>query len=258
MTVVFLIVLETAHAATAVWSMDHYLIAQYGNVSALESGTWSFAMTYLLGLAIDFHVCLYFTWRIWLSMKIKWIVILLCALCASRTGFAIHGSLLTALQPTWSVYLRDYGSYLVVIDCRTWLHDNPLCRPLRIDTVLNRLSMFAVATGVLTSFVDLIIVILLFWQPHGLAFMSAVLVRTHLYSNSVLASLNIRKAIVPHDPSTVDIDIEFPAVASLRFADFSSISGTTSELPEPGVRQRGGGRGELGRGDANDLPLSGC
>jgi len=191
----------------------------------------------------------------------KWIFVWMCALCASRTGMSLYLSTLSALQPTWTIYLHDYR--MDVLWCtlifffgdtfsasamayhlakyRSWLHDPPSRRPLHTVAVLNRLLVFAVATGALTSLMDVIIIILLFCRPDGLAFFSGIFIQIHLYSNSVFASLNIRKSLFPNDPST--LGSELPVVCPLQSADSSNVPLTVSKLSEPETH-----RGEAGRG----------
>jgi len=245
MTVALLVVLETAHAAMSMWVMDDYLVVNYGNMAVLESATWSSVSTYTLGLLIDFYVYLYFTWRIWLFTKSIWIVVLMSVLSISRTAISIGAAVLSVLNSTWNNYLASARTLLLVGNMlfivgdtfsacamayhltkfKTWAHALPRSQPRRIDVLLNRLLIFAVATGALTSLVDVVALILTLTQPQSLAFLSAVLVQTRLYANSLLASLNIRNATsrVFDDVST---PLELPAI-SLRFArplDLSTMS----------------------------------
>ncbi|KAF8553856.1 hypothetical protein OG21DRAFT_1182638 [Imleria badia] len=245
MTVAVLVVLETTHAAMSMWVIDDYLVAHYGNVQALTSATWSSTSTYTLGLLIDFYVYLYFTWRIWLFTRSIWIVVLMSALSISRTVISILATVFSVLKPTWSNYLTSYkalilaGNVLFIVGdtfsattmayhltkFKSWSHELPRSRPRRIDVLLNRLLIFAVATGALTSLVDLIALVLTLSQPHSLAFLSAILVQTRLYANSLLASLNIRNATLRAYDNACS-PLELPAI-SLRFArpsDLSSMS----------------------------------
>ncbi|KAN0080171.1 hypothetical protein V8E55_009737 [Tylopilus felleus] len=245
LTVVFLVLLETAHAAMTMWVIDDYLVAHYADIQTLESATWMSVLTYTLGLLIDFYVYLYFTWRIWLFTKSKWIVGLMTLLSISRTAISIVSTVFSLSKPTWDNYLTTYRTLLVVgntlfivgdtfsacvmayhlAQFRSWAQALPRNRPRRIDSLLNRLLMFAVATGALTSFVDLITLILTLSETPSLAFLSTILVQTRLYANSLLASLNIRNATSRSYDDT-STPLELPPI-SLRFArpsDLSSIS----------------------------------
>ncbi|KAG9308678.1 hypothetical protein JVU11DRAFT_11635 [Chiua virens] len=250
MTVAFLLVLDTVHAAMAIWVMDDYLIVQYGNIKVLQSGTWSFILTYILGLLIDFYVYLYFTWRVWLFTQKVWIVVLMCAISISRTGISIIATVFSVLKPTWQSYfdtakeLLIIGNILFIIGdtfsaCamayqltrfKSWtVTYQPTRRrdPRRIDLLLNRLIMFSVATGALTVLVDVIALILTLALPQTLAFLSAILVQTHLYANSLLASLNIRNAAASAYDDPPSAAVELHATVPLQFArplDLSTIS----------------------------------
>ncbi|KIK92453.1 hypothetical protein PAXRUDRAFT_829934 [Paxillus rubicundulus Ve08.2h10] len=63
----------------------------------------------------------------------------------------------------------------------------------RVDSVINRILIFGIATGALTSLVDVIALIFSIAQPQSLAFMAPILIQTRLYANSLLTFLNIRK-----------------------------------------------------------------
>ncbi|KAF8438375.1 hypothetical protein L210DRAFT_3761327 [Boletus edulis BED1] len=137
---------------------------------------------------------------------------------------------------------------------RTRTRPQPQSQPRRIDTVLNRLFIFAVATGALTSLVDVIALILTVAQPNSFAFISTILIQTRLYANSLLASLNIRNAAARlFDDTSADPNnthVELPTI-SLRFARPSEVS-SESEL-EAGTgtgvdTQVAGDEGEGGRG----------
>lgn len=79
----------------------------------------------------------------------------------------------SVLKPTWTNYLTSYKALILVGNVlfilgdtfsatvmayhltkfKSWSHALPRSRPRRIDVLLNRLLMFAVATGALTSYV---------------------------------------------------------------------------------------------------------
>ncbi|KAG8215145.1 hypothetical protein J3R82DRAFT_8636 [Butyriboletus roseoflavus] len=111
---------------------------------------------------------------------------------------------------------------------KSWAHVLSPDRPRRIDILLNRLLIFAVATGAVTLLVDVIALILSLSQPQSLAFLGAILVQTRLYANSLLTSLNIRNATSRAYEDAPSTPIELPVI-SLRFARPSDLS-TASEL----------------------------
>ncbi|KAH0833882.1 hypothetical protein J3R83DRAFT_11059 [Lanmaoa asiatica] len=167
----------------------------------------------------------------------------------------------SALKPTWRNYLDSSRTLLIVGNMlfiagdtfsacamayhltkfKSWAHALPLSPPRRIDSLLNRLLIFAVATGALTSLVDVIALILTLTQPQSLAFLSAILIQTRLYANSLLASLNIRNAASRAYEDAVSTPIELPVI-SLRFARPSDLSTVTE-------------RGRRGDGNVHDCPV---
>ncbi|KAI9573445.1 hypothetical protein HD554DRAFT_871076 [Boletus coccyginus] len=179
-TVALLVVLETVHAAMSMWVMDDYLVVHYADESTLASANWSSTSTYILGLLIDFYVYLYFTWRIWLFTSSTWIVALMYNSSArfSRhvnlcpiSAISIVVTIFSVLKPTWNIYLASYRTLLIVGNVlfivgdsfsasamayhltkfKSRAHAPPAGRPRRIDVLLNRLLIFVVATGALTS-----------------------------------------------------------------------------------------------------------
>ncbi|KIK92205.1 hypothetical protein PAXRUDRAFT_147816 [Paxillus rubicundulus Ve08.2h10] len=240
--------LETVHAALSIWVMDDYLIVHYADEGSLQSANWSVSRsTYILGFMIDFFVYLYFTWRIWIFTGNKWIVVLMLSISISRTAISLIACILSVISPTWTRYLSHARTLIIIGNVLFIIGDTFSASvmayhltsfrprtdtyntnsPRRINILINRLLIFAVATGALTSLVDIIALILSLTQPQSLAFMSPILVQTRLYANSLLTSLNIRNAnsrayIDAHDTSE-SADIEMQG-RSLRFANPPNLS----------------------------------
>ncbi|KAG6374177.1 hypothetical protein JVT61DRAFT_4830 [Boletus reticuloceps] len=242
-----------------------------------------YVLTYTLGLVIDFYVYMYFTWRIWLFTNSKCVVVLMIVLSVSRTAISIVATILSASEPTLNDYLSNprtrtlilVGNTLFIVGdtfsasamayhlskFKSWVHapqrthtrPQPRPQPRRIDTVLNRLFIFAVATGALTSLVDVIALILTVAQPNSFAFLSTILIQTRRTSYSTFATAAAR----PFDDTSANpsnTHVELPAI-SLRFARPSEVS-SESEL-EAGTgtgvdTQVAGDEDEGGRGTGRE------
>ncbi|KIJ18056.1 hypothetical protein PAXINDRAFT_167354 [Paxillus involutus ATCC 200175] len=244
-TVAALLTFETIHAALSIWVMDDYLIVHYADEGALQSANWLSTSTYILGFLIDFFVYLYFTWRIWIFTGNRWIVVLMLSISMSRTAISIIACVLSVIAPTWTRYLShsrtliitgntlfiigDTFSASVMAYHLTNVRPSPNIydtnSPRRLNILINRLLIFAVATGALTSLVDIIALILSLTQPQSLAFLGPILVQTRLYANSLLASLNIRNANsrAYEDAHEASSAMEMQGI-SLRFAHPPNLS----------------------------------
>ncbi|KAF9228196.1 hypothetical protein BS17DRAFT_805759 [Gyrodon lividus] len=258
-TVAVLLVFETVHAALSIWVMDDYLVKQYGNQVALEVPTWSSTATYIIGFLIDYLVYLYFTWRIWIFTENIWICIFMMLIVTGRTALSLIAcifryhekiyrfapSLTSAsysmMGPTWSAYLQRSSAIILSANVLFIVGDTFSASVMtyhlnkrrsgmyRTDLLINRLLIFAVATGALTSLVDVIALIFSMTQPRSLAFMGPILVQTRLYANSLLTSLNIRNANARafNDLTSLHGQGIDPPAVSLRFTrpvDLSTMS----------------------------------
>ncbi|KAG9308674.1 hypothetical protein JVU11DRAFT_11631 [Chiua virens] len=250
MTVALLVALETAHAAMSVWLMDDYLIVQYGNIQALQSANWSSTLTYMLGLLIDFYVYLYFTWRIWLFTRNAWIVVFMCAISITREVISILATVMSVLKPTWRDSLDTSRTLILVGNAlfiagdtfsacvmayhltrrRSWTDTFQHTR--KRNLLLNRLIVFFVATGAMTSLVDVVSLIFTLTQPQGTAFLSTFFVQTRLYANSLLASLNLRNATVSvyDDAQSPPVPIQCTPPSGISIV--SGERGVSAGLPE--------------------------
>ncbi|KAI5984664.1 hypothetical protein EDD15DRAFT_2201206 [Pisolithus albus] len=198
LTVALLLTLETIHVALSMRLVDYYLVANYANEAALQSATWFTTATYSTGsftcgyydfsdqtlfLMEEFNS--YFTWRIWKFTGKLWVVIFMIVVALARaSGFTsytfaptkngaangVAASILSALRSTWVTYLeRDRG------------------------LILTGIALFV--------FGDTFSASILAWHLNksrddilSLDLTGLMFVQTRLYSNSLLASLNLRNA----------------------------------------------------------------
>lgn len=206
LTVALLLTLETIHVALSIWVIDSYLVDNYTNPYALQSATWLTTATFSVGFVIDLVVYFYFTWRIWMFTSKSWILIFMILVALARTVLSIVACVLSVFSSTWVSYLeRDKililtGNTLFIIgdtfsaSIMAWHLNKNRDQTLRTNLLVNRLLVFAVATGGITVLVDIIALALTLAQPLSLAFTGAILVQTRLYANSLLVSLNLRNA----------------------------------------------------------------
>ncbi|EIW76896.1 hypothetical protein CONPUDRAFT_76448 [Coniophora puteana RWD-64-598 SS2] len=85
-----------------------------------------------------------------------------------------------------------------------------------------------VATGTLTSLLDIVALVLTLQQQQGLAYTSVLILQTRIYANSLLASVNMRKINARSLDSPVEPDIQLEIMDNSRSIQF--FHGTVAEL----------------------------
>ncbi|KAI6003202.1 hypothetical protein F5J12DRAFT_165856 [Pisolithus orientalis] len=168
--VVSLLTLETAHVVLTMWLMDYYFVANYGNEQVLESTTWVTMVTWSIGFIIGLIVYLYFIWRICMFTGKLWIAFFMVPIGLAQAATGFVGSILSMLSPTWDSYLERgrgviLGNTLFILgdalsfSIMAWhlnkSRDHGLSPP-RTNLLVNRLIVFAVATGGITVLVDIV------------------------------------------------------------------------------------------------------
>ncbi|KAI6110174.1 hypothetical protein EV401DRAFT_1891322 [Pisolithus croceorrhizus] len=215
LTVALLLTLETLHVVLSMWIVDYYLVANYTNELALQSATWFTTVTYSIGFMIDLVVYSYFTWRVWKSLD--------------------HPNTNCVLSSTWFTYLeRDRGLILagnvlfVIGDAfsasiMAWHLNKSRDDTLRCLTYLNSTNLAgspppkAVPNKSISRLLNILALVFILTQPTGLAFAGPMVVQTRLYSNSLLASLNLRNAHMQAYEMALDKPVELPT-KSMVFA----------------------------------------
>ncbi|KAI6118004.1 hypothetical protein F5141DRAFT_1095388 [Pisolithus sp. B1] len=214
------------------WLVDYYLVANYANEVALQSATWFTTVTYSTGFIIDLVVYFYFTWRIWNFTGKLWVVFFMILVALARTTDGIAASILSMLSSTWATYLeRDRGLILAGIalfvfgdtfsaSITAWhLHksrDGTL-RLHRTNLLIGRFIIFVIATGGISVLVNTLAFVFVLIQPVSLALTGPMFVQTRLYSNSLLASLNLRNAHTQAYENALHEPVELPS-RSIVFA----------------------------------------
>ncbi|KAI6014182.1 hypothetical protein EDC04DRAFT_674159 [Pisolithus marmoratus] len=199
-------------------------------------------VTFIIGFLIDLVVYFYFTWRIWMFTRNLWIVSFMILISLARAVLSIVASALSLLSSTWISYLEHEkhliltGNILFIIgdtfsaSIMAWHLNKTRDHALRTNLIVNRLLVFAVATGGITVLVDIIALVFTLAQPLTLAFTGAILVQTRLYANSLLASLNLRNSNKRAYENAIHTPpIELP-MTSIAFASHSAETARQNEV----------------------------
>ncbi|EIW78952.1 hypothetical protein CONPUDRAFT_91317 [Coniophora puteana RWD-64-598 SS2] len=274
--VVVRLITETVETGLSVYFLEHYLITNFANENALYDVVWSVPASFALGFVTAYLANLCFIWRIWRLSRHLVVSLLLTILATARLILGLVNSFLAINSASWDAFAKTayvpiafswflsigvdaliaFMMYRTLYKQRTGLSDT--------DSMINRLLLYAVNTGAVTSLGAVLVLILFFALPHSLAFLGPLQVQERMYSVSLLASLNSRRATLSlslprgetFQLTSVDPDIDFepPTKTMQDVADGERAGG--------GARARdAAGTGEQqtrSRVAFPDLELGGC
>ncbi|KII89686.1 hypothetical protein PLICRDRAFT_560578 [Plicaturopsis crispa FD-325 SS-3] len=201
--------LDSLHQALLINSFYHYLIVNYGNPSALSTGVWSFLLTDVVQGINAVGVELFFVYRLWiLGKRRNWA---LCSLIISTVSGHFAMQLIYGVkamqrpafadQQNLSTFNKPVIIAGVVLSCSTdLLIAGSLCYYLwtnrtghRItDSIMNKIMLYSVSTGMLTSVFQLLDLIMFKAYPNTFYWTIFDFCVGKLYTISFLSSLNAR------------------------------------------------------------------
>ncbi|KDQ23887.1 hypothetical protein PLEOSDRAFT_1108361 [Pleurotus ostreatus PC15] len=261
--VVLLFLLDTANIVFGIHAMYFYLIFRFGDLSSLQTLIWSikpFGVAHVLVIwivqrsviyvarydskAIDTVPSLYL-WRIWRltnSLRLPtWIVrvVMIGLVVIVLVGLAAGVVFLVELEKLQSILIPPSFAWVILfLGCLVpllvdmsiattmffLLWSQKVDLPSRMDRVVATLVTYIVSTGVLTSLMKLVYLLIFSARPDTLLFLCVEFSGTRLYVNSYYALLNARKSLRDElDPShsinsPSDIQIRFARTAESRYS----------------------------------------
>ncbi|KAF8725110.1 hypothetical protein AX14_008338 [Amanita brunnescens Koide BX004] len=198
-----------------------YVIVYFGDVTQLENVVWSLIIEVLFSGLVALLVQSFLAMRLWrLSNRNIWltsIVISLiiaefaCILAFTSLSFGIKTFAQIATVKHLSIMINALavaGDVLIAGVLCTLLHKSRTGFQ-RSDTMINKLILFAVNTGLLTSFCAIGSLISIVVAGETFIYIAFFFCIARLYSNSLLAMLNARRMIRGADgfQSTDDISL---------------------------------------------------
>ncbi|KAJ7105899.1 hypothetical protein C8R44DRAFT_806254 [Mycena epipterygia] len=201
------IFLDTLHLAFVVHTVYHYLISNYYKNDVLQVMVWSVSLEALptgvtAGLVQSFYA--YRVWRMSHHNVILTGLILILVLATSGCGTAwvvlaleagTYQRLLRISPLTISINALSTGADVLITSTLCFMLHRTQPTSLETETIINRLILFTINTGLLTSFCAVASLISLIVSPKTLIYASFYFCIGRLYSNSLLASLNARAVI---------------------------------------------------------------
>ncbi|KAF9218903.1 hypothetical protein BS17DRAFT_790482 [Gyrodon lividus] len=150
--------------ALSIHFIEYYLIINFDNQPALDYVVWSMGTRLAVGFIVAWAVDLCFVWRIWKLSKQSLICIFLAALATSRTAVGLVNCVIVSFRYTyvpeflvmvfptmvagWA--LAAFADSLIAIVLCYYLHKHRSGMK-RIHHIINRLLLYTVNTGALTS-----------------------------------------------------------------------------------------------------------
>ncbi|KAI0807244.1 hypothetical protein C8Q74DRAFT_1362770 [Fomes fomentarius] len=201
---------DTAHQGLITHSVYWYLITEYGKPASLFLLTKTIIIEMLFNGITGFLVQGFFVHRIWkLSEKRLWLVlpvasmvlaeliasIMYMATAINYTSFAELAQV-KGLSVSMNVFAA-VGDVLIAAILCTILHQSRTSFS-RSNTLINKLMVFAVNTGLLTSICACISLITFWALPNTFVYITFYFLIGRLYANSLMATLNARKSLQAH------------------------------------------------------------
>ncbi|KIK62648.1 hypothetical protein GYMLUDRAFT_42096 [Collybiopsis luxurians FD-317 M1] len=203
------IVFDMVHQALISHTVYYYLVSNYGDPSTLSKVVWSLLAEVLFNGFGAFCVQSFLTWRIWkLSGTKIWITVLVILLVLAEFGCVVAFGIIALLRvKTFAELAAELKGLSITVNALAAASDVLIAGTLtlllqgsktgfaRSDTMLNKLTLFAVNTGALTSLCAVASLISILAAPDTFIYISFFFCMGRLYTNSLLATLNARKMI---------------------------------------------------------------
>ncbi|KAF9463802.1 hypothetical protein BDZ94DRAFT_1321566 [Collybia nuda] len=200
-------VFDVTHLAMISHTVYHYLITNYHNPPSLEIMTWSVLLEALFTGVTGALVQCFYTTRVWrLSNKNVWLTGLILAIVLANAGCGTawvilsmqlntYEELLSISPLTISINALSTGADVLIAASLCFMLQRARTGFKKSDSMINRLMLFVVNTGVLTSICAIASLVSLLASPLTLIYASFYFCIGRLYTNSFLATLNARKSI---------------------------------------------------------------
>lgn len=198
---------DSIHQALITHTVYTYLVTDFGNVSELEKLVWSLSVEVLFNGFTGLMVQSFFTMRLYrlskknifatasvLSLVIaEFVLVVIYVAKALELTTFIQVPQIKPLSMSVNAVAAAGDILITIFLCislqqsRTGLHQS--------DTLINKLMLFSINTGLLTSICAVMSLISILVWPDTYVYIAFYFCLGRLYCNSLLATLNVRKGI---------------------------------------------------------------
>ncbi|KAF7355006.1 hypothetical protein MSAN_01416100 [Mycena sanguinolenta] len=215
-------VCDSVHQALISHTVYWYVITNYSRPEALSNLVWSILLEVLFNGLIGLIVQSFLTMRVWrLSNRNKCLTALTASLVLAEFGCSVVFTIQSMQLYTWkelgqlkglSMSVNVLGAaadFLIALILVFYLRRSRTGFK-RSDTMITKLIMFSVSTGLLTSICALASLISILVWGQTLIYVAFYFSLGRLYFNSVLATLNARKDIraMTDDPEDLTFSLQ--------------------------------------------------
>ncbi|KAJ6488521.1 hypothetical protein C8R47DRAFT_482450 [Mycena vitilis] len=196
---------DAAHTIIICTSVWEYAIVNFGNPAITEKILTSLPVAVAFNALTTLTVNLFYGWRIHKMSKSNWwLTGPLIVLCVSRTALALAGAIELILTKSFPVFQANFstlltcalassaGTDLIVSAARYYYLRNLKQGYTGTQEVVDAVVVFTINDGLLTCAVALAVIICLHAIPNSFVWVGVYFGLAKLYSNSVLATLNLR------------------------------------------------------------------
>ncbi|KAE9385092.1 hypothetical protein BT96DRAFT_1026698 [Gymnopus androsaceus JB14] len=207
--VTFVVLFDFIHQALISHTGYYYLVTNYTSPVALGTVIWSLLVEVLFNGFTAFLAQSFLTWKIYrLSERNLWLTgIASSIVLAEFACVTAFGAISLARVRTYVELAEDLKGLSITVNALAAAGDVLIAGILsvlfqtsktgfrRSQTMLNRLTLFAVSTGALTSLCAVASLISILAAPDTFIYITFFFAMGRLYTNSLLATLNARNAI---------------------------------------------------------------
>jgi len=205
--VITLWVLEAVHQAFVGHVAWFYVVENFGSLLALlDPPIWTLSIQTVLGAVISLIVKICFAMRVWKFSRGNYVVTgLIVGMALAQFATAVVYTARTfSLRVGQAVQIINLGSVALSLglanDIFTAASLSFFLHKMRTgykksDTLINRLIIYSVNTGMLTSVFSAAVLIAYNLMPANLIFIAGYFILCKLYANSCLATLNMRRFV---------------------------------------------------------------
>ncbi|KAF9553880.1 hypothetical protein CPC08DRAFT_822049 [Agrocybe pediades] len=237
-SVVVLVISETLHSVFGVHAIYYYVITNYLHPEALAKAVWSATVTLTTSTIVVFVVHLFYVKRIYHVTQNLALVALVFLLAMVHAGTSVAIEVRAFQLEFFTAFARIGGlvdtslALAAATDIITagiltiYLHKSR-SGIASTDTIINRLMIYTINNGILTSIFDVIVIIFETTQIDNLIFLAIYQVVGNLYTNSMMATLNSRKSI--RSTGKRDVHIAHGNTTNILMSAFKASSTSNAE-----------------------------
>ncbi|KAF8076043.1 hypothetical protein FPV67DRAFT_394874 [Lyophyllum atratum] len=214
-------IFDSVHQGLISHTVYTYVITNFNNPAILDDMVWSILLEVLFNGFIGFFVQGFLALRVWrLSGRNVPLMVVTVGLVVAEFGCSVAFTIQSMKLVTWAQLAQLKGLSMAVnilAAVTDALIAGALCFFLhrsrtgfrKSDTMISKLIMFTVSTGVLTSICAIASLVSIIVWGQTLIYVAFYFSLGRLYSNSVLATLNARQAIRELGEDSDDLSFSF-------------------------------------------------